>query len=108
VEDPALFRELLGKYRAKPANKHDYLAMPLGGAILHALAVDFVNQHAVFLALYQKTGAEVVEVVRTISVKFKEHIELHGGAMILYKDSNEPATRTYTPNTLLHGRGRVW
>jgi hypothetical protein len=90
IEHPELLADLLTKYKGKPRDKYDYASSPLGAALLHELAVQYVKEEPLALALVKKSPDEVVAVVAAICGKFKGHIELHGGSRVLYKAPAEP------------------
>ncbi|MGH9424975.1 MAG: hypothetical protein ACRD2L_01520, partial [Terriglobia bacterium] len=91
LEHPDLLKDLLAQYKGKARAKHDFYANPEGEAILHEIAVELVQQHPLTLVLSKApTGQEVLKVVWAICDKFREDIEDHNGAKLLYRPNGQP------------------
>jgi hypothetical protein len=91
IEHPKLLRDLIDKYKAKPAEEHDFVEHPEGEAVLHELAVRYAEEAPLTLALSTKPSPEeVLKVVLRICSKFKEHIEARDAWKALYKEDGKP------------------
>lgn len=96
LKHPDLIRDLISQYKRKPAEPYDFSKDPLGEVQWHKAAYELAGKLHLALSLPPKpTQEDVLKVVTTICNKFKEAIEVHDLARVLYKEDGKPRHESY-------------
>jgi hypothetical protein len=95
LQDPALLRELLSRYKGKPAKPYDFENDPLGEFIWHDAAKNATSQNP--LAFQQpRCHEDVVAIIRQICKRFRQLIEHNGLNLLLFDDARKPRPEKFS------------
>ncbi|BCA57150.1 hypothetical protein W02_42900 [Nitrospira sp. KM1] len=96
LQNPELIRDLLNQYKSKPTEAYDFDKDPYGEVTWYQEANRLANQLQLALHLSpHPTNEEVLRVVLAICNKFKDAVENHDLARILYHERGDPRHESY-------------
>ena len=96
LNNPDLVRDLIKQYKAKPVEPYDFGKDPFGEVTWHRAAHRLAERLHLALSLPPApTPNDVLKVVLAICGKFKEAIENHDLAKLLYNENGSPRHEAY-------------